>query len=979
MNSRTQAPQPRFYVYLVTVCQISLCFAAALAEDATAPTLRTTVPGDDIAASTTAAGATTGVPCGSDTLTQSNDPHTIDNDSVWCGTLALTVETSHGREFVAANDLLLECVEFGVRRNTGADWPVQVRILQGPISTPYAQLVELGTTTVQIPAGTNSQFFTANLTPIAIDAGTTFVVELRTPSRRVSDGGDGEVLSLACNELGETAPSYFRAPECGANEFLTFHSIGFGYLSAVMTLGVETDICYPCHPGHDPPSANEITENETPCTNSLNGGCDFDTVNPPFMQLGGANCGVCGTLWADDTDMDRDWYFFDVPGTGSVPVSLTLFGSTSSGILCEVYSGTGTCGTMSLVPGGRFDHRCGGSNSAVTQVLTLNAPARYYVRVLAGSVLHGHTLPRPTDNCAGPFPNSANYRLTVSGVNGCLETGELYVLKYQDNDCNGVHDPGEPGLSGWEIIVTNNDTGAQINGMTGSGGGFFTNPLPYGDYTVTEKPSSGFRAPCQAVQVTIDSPDAFSNFASIGNCPCPASDFGVDLVCGSDWQVVATPAGVPGNLPRPAVTVSPHSAWDPNDCWMSAAPNGNVSLPGGDYVYEYCFCLDERFSNPVLNLCVKADDSAAVYVNGVFIGNGISFDDPGCGTVMTNDPLLFRPGQNCIQIVVNNAFGPTGLSVFGSMQATDGQCCFDECPCVPPPANMTGWWTLDEESGATAFDDAGTANDGSHNGAPALAAGRVAAARQYNGTSDFTEVANAAELNPGTGEFSIDAWIRTTSTSSYQMIVSKKYFNNTSGLDSRGFDLALENGTLRFDLATGPTIFDQETFLYAGPNLADGRWHFVAATVRREDPFGVKLYVDGVPQAFGTAITGSLSNASVLRIGARTSTPDVPLGDFFAGAIDEVEYFQRAITPAEVWKIWRAGSNGKCRTIWDIGDLNCDGTVSVGDIGAFVLALTDPNGYETQFPDCEIINADINRDGVVTVGDIGFFVALLTG
>jgi hypothetical protein len=61
------------------------------------------------------------------------------------------------------------------------------------------------------------------------------------------------------------------------------------------------------------------------------------------------------------------------------------------------------------------------------------------------------------------------------------------------------------------------------------------------------------------------------------------------------------------------------------------------------------------------------------------------------------------------------------------------------------------------------------------------------------------------------------------------------------------------------------------------------------------------------------------------------------------------------------------------------GDMNCDGVVSVTDIGPFVLALTDPAAYEAQFPDCNINLADLNQDGLVSVGDIGPFVGLLTG
>ncbi len=73
------------------------------------------------------------------------------------------------------------------------------------------------------------------------------------------------------------------------------------------------------------------------------------------------------------------------------------------------------------------------------------------------------------------------------------------------------------------------------------------------------------------------------------------------------------------------------------------------------------------------------------------------------------------------------------------------------------------------------------------------------------------------------------------------------------------------------------------------------------------------------------------------------------------------------------------------RELWSIaiptgltGDMNCDGFVTVADIGGFVLSLTDPAAYAAQFETCDIRQADINDDGFVTVADIGSFVALLT-
>jgi len=42
------------------------------------------------------------------------------------------------------------------------------------------------------------------------------------------------------------------------------------------------------------------------------------------------------------------------------------------------------------------------------------------------------------------------------------------------------------------------------------------------------------------------------------------------------------------------------------------------------------------------------------------------------------------------------------------------------------------------------------------------------------------------------------------------------------------------------------------------------------------------------------------------------------------------------------------------------GDLNCDGEVDFGDINPFVLALTDPLGWQAAYPDCPVANGDIN-------------------
>jgi probable HAF family extracellular repeat protein len=60
------------------------------------------------------------------------------------------------------------------------------------------------------------------------------------------------------------------------------------------------------------------------------------------------------------------------------------------------------------------------------------------------------------------------------------------------------------------------------------------------------------------------------------------------------------------------------------------------------------------------------------------------------------------------------------------------------------------------------------------------------------------------------------------------------------------------------------------------------------------------------------------------------------------------------------------------------GDANCDHDVNFDDIDPFVLALTDPDGYDAQYGEtCDIKYADVNGDGVVDFNDIDGFVECL--
>lgn len=61
-----------------------------------------------------------------------------------------------------------------------------------------------------------------------------------------------------------------------------------------------------------------------------------------------------------------------------------------------------------------------------------------------------------------------------------------------------------------------------------------------------------------------------------------------------------------------------------------------------------------------------------------------------------------------------------------------------------------------------------------------------------------------------------------------------------------------------------------------------------------------------------------------------------------------------------------------------LGDMNCDGVLSIDDVELFALAVLDADGYAAQQACCDPLNADYTSDGQLAGDDIGGFVLDLT-
>jgi hypothetical protein len=258
--------------------------------------------------------------------------------------------------------------------------------------------------------------------------------------------------------------------------------------------------------------------------------------------------------------------------------------------------------------------------------------------------------------------------------------------------------------------------------------------------------------------------------------------------------------------------------------------------------------------------------------------------------------------------------------------------------CVPPPPYMVAWWTFDEQTGPLAQDHAGFDNTGTHQAAPQVITGKVERALRFNGTTQSVEVQSHPELNVGTGDFTIDAWVR-SSRLGLQTILDKR------DTPLRGYSLFVFNGRLGFQMSDRPgtDVCSTNNATSACTNwvapvgsksVTDGQWHHVAAAVDRDNSSGGLLYVDGtIVLVFDPTIRElSLDNGGPLRIATTSLSTSSWQGD-----IDEVALFKRALGGSEVQSIYKADRYGQCS-----GFYSCNPQCVVNDLnGGKVVFSSD--------------------------------------
>ncbi len=312
-----------------------------------------------------------------------------------------------------------------------------------------------------------------------------------------------------------------------------------------------------------------------------------------------------------------------------------------------------------------------------------------------------------------------------------------------------------------------------------------------------------------------------------------------------------------------------------------------------------------------VNLSVD-NDIEKVWFNGTEISRPIQ--NSNC---TLRDQYYFDIPQNLVQTgnnLIAYQVSDRGRQTFFDSRITSN----NQIACNPPSNGLVSWYRAED-----------TANDsfGNNNGNPVVDTnytnGKIGQGFTLNGVSSRVEIPEAANLNPELNSFTVDAWVRTNISEGRQIILEKYECGGVCipiTSNSR-YTLAINLGKLEGKIRSEDPNGGDGVTLIGMRNLADGNFHHVAV-MRDITANEARIYVDGILEAntiLNNSSNGRITNdpgddADPVIIGATRAVASGTRVNFFNGTIDEVKYFNRALSATEINSIYQSGNNPICQS-----------------------------------------------------------------
>ena len=210
-------------------------------------------------------------------------------------------------------------------------------------------------------------------------------------------------------------------------------------------------------------------------------------------------------------------------------------------------------------------------------------------------------------------------------------------------------------------------------------------------------------------------------------------------------------------------------------------------------------------------------------------------------------------------------------------------------------ANLQAYWTLDGD----ARDYKNTYNGSSSGVSFDGQYGLFGQGGYFNGVNSYINYGDVLDI--GTGDFSVNCWIKITTVNATMSPISKSSARGQAGRWAIYFQTSDSTIHVLMEGTAGNTY----DFSYSYTSIIDGKWHLISAVFIRTS--NAILYIDGV-QVASTSISAAngqnLNGVDPLYIGAYGNSTGTAPGYFFIGSIDDVSIFNRALSQQDITNIY---------------------------------------------------------------------------
>jgi hypothetical protein len=291
--------------------------------------------------------------------------------------------------------------------------------------------------------------------------------------------------------------------------------------------------------------------------------------------------------------------------------------------------------------------------------------------------------------------------------------------------------------------------------------------------------------------------------------------------------------------------------------------------------------VNSPLASPVsgtINVSAAASDNTGVVgVQFLLDGANLGTEDVSAPFSVSWNTITTTNGNHNITATARDAAGNTSTSAIVVFNVFNN--------------GLVAAYGFNENSGTIVNDNSGNGNNGAlTNGPTWSSSGKYGAAINFDGINDFINVADANSLDL-TNRMTVEAWVYANDLTGYKTAVCKE-----NGTTTLAYALSPNNNNANGSSSQRPNarvrIGSTMTTVTGSTKLSANTWTHIASTY---DGSVLRLYINGTLTS-SASVTGNITvTTSPLCIGGSTA-----LAQYFAGMVDEVRIYNRALTQSEI-------------------------------------------------------------------------------